>query len=67
MHHQRLLNEYIEILARAALGIIHPCLREEQWPHAYREFAARFRKILREYETARERLLERLGPTEPER
>jgi hypothetical protein len=58
--HQRLANEFVIRLARRALAIIAPCLREEEWRDAFDEFHAAFREELLRYEEERERMAARL-------
>lgn len=59
MHH-RLLNECAHRLARFALSVVAPCLREEEHRDAFAEFYTGFRDTLVWYETARERMAVRL-------
>jgi hypothetical protein len=67
--HQRLANEFVIRLARRALSIIAPCLREEEWRDAFDEFHAAFREELLRYEEERDRMRARLrgrpGTAEP--
>jgi hypothetical protein len=67
--HQRLANEFVIRLARRALAIIAPCLREEEWRDAFDEFHAAFREELLRYEEERDRMRARLrgrpGKAEP--
>jgi hypothetical protein len=58
--HQRLANEFVLRLARRALAIIGPCLREEEWRDAFDEFHAAFKEELLRYEQERERMAARL-------
>jgi hypothetical protein len=48
--HQRLANEFLLQLARRALAIIAPCLREEEQRDAFAEFHAAFEEELLRYE-----------------
>jgi hypothetical protein len=69
--HQRLANEFVLRLARRALAIIAPCLREEEWRDAFQEFHEAFKEELIRYEVERDRMNLRLtgattdGRTEP--
>jgi hypothetical protein len=67
--HQRLANEFVIRLARRALAIISPCLREEEWRDAFDEFHAAFKEELLRYEQERERMGARLrgcaAPAQP--
>ncbi len=67
--HQRLANEFVIRLARRALAIIAPCLREEEWRDAFDEFHVAFKEELLSYEEERERMAARLhgcaGPAKP--
>jgi hypothetical protein len=67
--HQRLANEFVFRLARRALAIIAPCLREEEWRDAFDEFHAAFKEELLRYEEERDRMRARLrgrpGAAEP--
>jgi hypothetical protein len=58
--HQRLANEFLLQLARRALAIIAPCLREEERRDAFAEFLAAFKEELLRYENERERVQARL-------
>jgi len=58
--HQRLFNECTHRLARTALSIVAPCLREEEQREAFSEFAKAFRDDLVWYEAERERIARRL-------
>lgn len=58
--HQRLANELVLRLARRALSIIAPCLREEEHRDAFSEFHDAFKEELLRYEDERERMLARL-------
>ena len=61
--HQRLMNELVLSLARRALGVIAPCLRDEEHNDAFREFFEAFKEELLRYEEKRERMQTRLkGP-----
>jgi hypothetical protein len=62
----RELSDLTLALARAAVAICAPCLREEERADAYHEFAAAFRDVLVRHEVARERERKRLGKSEPE-
>ncbi len=67
--HQRLANEFVIRLARRALSIIAPCLREEEWRDAFDEFHEAFKEELLRYEEERERMAARLrgcaAPAQP--
>jgi hypothetical protein len=63
---QRLKNELVLRLARRALSIIAPCLREEEQRDAFDEFHAAFREEVVWYEVQAERMNKRLGTPEPE-
>jgi hypothetical protein len=58
--HQRLANEFVIRLARRALAIIAPCLREEEWRDAFDEFHDAFKEEVLRYEEERERMEARL-------
>ena len=58
--HQRLANEFVIRLARRALAIIAPSLREEEWRDAFEEFHMAFKEELLQYEQERERMAARL-------
>lgn len=58
--HKRLENEFIFRLARRALAIIAPCLREEEQRDAFCEFHQAFAEELAWYEYERERMKMRL-------
>jgi hypothetical protein len=59
--HTRLIHDFVFRLAKRALSIIAPCLREEEHRDAFAEFYAAFKEEVRKYETDRERMLVRLG------
>jgi hypothetical protein len=63
---QRLKNELIIRLAKRALFIIAPCLREEERRDAFDEFCSAFGEELAWYETQADRMNKRLGRTEQE-
>lgn len=58
--HQRLENEFLYRLARRAVAIVTPCLREEEWRDAFEEFHLAFKEELHWYEEQRERMRARL-------
>jgi hypothetical protein len=58
---RRLANEFVIRLARRALSIITPCLREEEHRDAFSEFYGAFKEELVRYERSRERMQARLG------
>lgn len=62
----RALTELNHRLARRALGRVAHLLREEEHRDAFDEFYAAFRDELLRYEVQRERMRQRLGPSEPE-
>lgn len=66
MHHHRLFSELTHRLARRALAVIAPLIRDEERRDAFAEFCACFRDELLWYETQRERMWKRLGRSEPE-
>jgi hypothetical protein len=59
---QSLLHEYAEKFARASIGIIAPCLREEEIKEAYGLFYEAAILALNEYESRAERQHQRLKP-----
>jgi hypothetical protein len=59
--HQRLSQEFLLRLARRAVGVIAPCLREEEMRDAFEEFYAAFKEELIRYEYERERMAARLS------
>jgi hypothetical protein len=59
--HQRLVNEFLLRLARRALQIIAPCLREEEYRDAFDEFFAAFKEELLWFEHESERIQARLA------
>jgi hypothetical protein len=59
--HIRLANEFLLRLARRALGIIAPCLREEEQRDAFAEFHSAFKEELLRYEYKRDRMQARLN------
>jgi hypothetical protein len=65
--HQRLANEFLLRLARRALAIIAPCLREEEQRDALAEFHAAFKEELLRYENERKWLQARLTRARRER
>jgi hypothetical protein len=58
--HKRLVNELVLALARAALAIIAPCLREEERGDAFHEFCQAFRDVILLHEEKRNRMQARL-------
>jgi hypothetical protein len=63
--HQRLANEFLLRLARRALAIIAPCLREEEQRDAFEEFHMAFKEELLRYEEEKDRLQARLRARRP--
>jgi hypothetical protein len=61
MRHERLENEFLLRLARRALHIIAPCLREEEHRDAFNEFHAAFKEELLWFECQWERMQTRLA------
>jgi hypothetical protein len=57
---QRLSNEFLLRLARRAVHIIAPCLRETELRYAFEEFHAAFKEELRWYEFEQQRMAARL-------
>ena len=60
MHHERLANEFVLRLAKRALWIIAPVLREEEHHDAFEEFARAFHEELVQYELDQKRMIARL-------
>jgi hypothetical protein len=63
--HQRLANEFLLRLARRALAIIAPCLREEEQRDAFAEFHTAFKEELLRYEEEKDRMQSRLKGSRP--
>jgi hypothetical protein len=63
--HQRLANEFLFRLARRALAIIAPCLREEEQRDAFSEFHMAFKEELLRYEEEKDRMQSRLNGNRP--
>ena len=59
--HERLLNELVLRLARRALGIIAPCLGEEEHRDAFDGFCEAFKVELLMYEQNRDHMEARLS------
>jgi hypothetical protein len=59
--HQRLANEFLLRLARRALQVIAPCLREEEWNDAFQEFVAAFKTELDWFQCEAKRMEARLA------
>ena len=57
--HQRLANEFLLRLARRALQIIAPCLREEEHRDAFEEFTAAFKEEFNWFQMQCERMRKR--------